>query len=166
MKQTMSPLVTSRERHRTSPLPGTAGMRGRIVVPVHDPRARRGGHLGRAVGGSRVDDDDLVDQRDLLHEVVTDHGDDVTDRLLLVERGQDDADRTGPCARFAAMIRWSGRSVTDQERVAQPALDFFQHSARLLCVLAAGAVIGVIHLAVRTTISTVLAFGYSLEQRG
>ena len=130
------------------------------LVAVHHPGARRGGHLGGAVGGAGVDDHDLVDQRDLPDEVVGDDRDDLADRLLLVERGQHDGHRL-------ARALFGGQDVMQRAvgngpgAAAQPALCFFQHGRRLLTVGTS-----VIHLAVRTASSTVLAFGYSLEQRG
>lgn len=127
---------------------------GQDVVAVDDSRPGCRRDLGRPVGRAGVDDHDLVDERDLPHEVMTDDRDDVADRLLLVQRGQDDADR---------LAARSFRGHDPVERAvghgpgagAQPTLDFLQHGARLLCV----------HLAVRTALSTVLAFGYSLGQR-
>ena len=44
----------------------------------------------RSVVGIRVDDRDLVDQRDPFHEARADRTDDVADRRLLVQRGQTD----------------------------------------------------------------------------
>ena len=85
MKQTMSPVVASSERHSTSPLPGTGGQPRQDVVAVHDPGAGRRGDLGGAVGGAGVQHHQLVDERERVgHQVAADHRDDRADRRLLV----------------------------------------------------------------------------------
>lgn len=104
------------------------------VVPVDDARPGRRGHLGRTVGRPRVDDDYLVDERDLVHEVVPDDRDDVTDRLLLVQRGQDDGHRlVGGALRGQDPVQ---RTVGQGPGAGgQPALGFLKHSLRLLTVV-------------------------------
>src|SRR6185295_5223478 len=48
--------------------------------------------VARAVLGIRVDDDDLVDEREALHQARADRADDAAHRGLFVQRGQADRD--------------------------------------------------------------------------
>src|SRR5207245_2578178 len=61
-----------------------------VVDEDRDAFVRR--DLARAVLGARVDDDDLVHERDALDEARADRVDDPPDRRLLVQRGQADRD--------------------------------------------------------------------------
>ena len=60
---------------------------------LDDPGALGLGDLAGPVGRRRVDDEDLVEQRHAAHHLADRPADDRPDRLLLVERRQDEADR-------------------------------------------------------------------------
>lgn len=164
MKQTMSPLVTRRERHSTSPLPGTVGMRGRISsrCTTRAPAAAATCEVRSVEPESMTTISStrgtccIRSWRMMATISPTVSSSFSAGSTTLTEE---------PVARLADMIWWSGRSVTDQERLlSQRSTSFSTVCGSSLSDHPVSH--GVIHLAVRTTLSTVLAFGYSLEQRG
>ncbi len=108
-------------------LAGQRGNTGQHAVPVDDRGAGRRRDLGRTVGGARIQHHQLVDQRNGIgHQLGAYRGHDRADRGLLVQRRQDDADRTAALAlRLQQPPQWAvGRGPGT---AAQPALHLFQH---------------------------------------
>ena len=73
------------------PLAPEAAVTGQDVGVLDDTRAFGLGDLTRPVRGGGIDDHDLVEQRDTAHHLPDRPADDRPDRLLLVERRQDEA---------------------------------------------------------------------------
>ncbi|MGC0410415.1 cobalamin biosynthesis Mg chelatase CobN [Streptomyces sp. SAI-163] len=153
-KQTMSPPVTRSERHSTSPLPGTAGMRGRIVS-----RCTTRAPAAAATSAVRSLDPESTTTTSSTSGTRSTSSRRITATMSPTVASSSRAGSTTltdcPVACLADRRCWSGRSAADQERASSQRSTSSSTSRGSF----------VIHLAVRTTISTVLAFGYSLEQR-
>lgn len=132
MKQTMSPLVTRRNATAPRPCRARSGCAAgsRPGAPRARPPRRPPARCGRSSPSRRRRS---RRRGHLLHQVVADDGDDLADRLLLVQRGQDDAHRgaRGPFGGHESVERAIGHGPG---AIAQPALSFLQHSLRLLTV--------------------------------
>ncbi len=152
---TTSPPVTRSERHRTSPLPGTGVRRGRI-----SSRWTTLAPAAAATSAVRSRDPESITRSSSTSGASSTSSRRITETISPTVSSSSSAGSTTltevPDARLAAMRRSSGRSATDQERL----LSQRSTSSSTVRVLPY-----VIHLAVRTTISRVQGFGYSLEQR-
>lgn len=102
------------------------GQAGQDRVTVHHSGTGQARHLRRTVRGPGVDDHQLVHERHLRHQFAPDHGHDLADRLLLVERGQHHAHRGPACG--LGHHQPVERPVVDGPGTAgQPAFHLFQH---------------------------------------
>ena len=99
---------------------------------LDDPGALGLGDLARPVGRHRVDDEDLVDERHPTHHLAHRPPDDRPDRLLLVERRQDERDRQALLLLELDEAAEVGELGVVEVRLAEPALDPGRDGARLL----------------------------------
>ena len=99
---------------------------------LDDAGALRLGDLARPVGRRRVDDEDLVEQRDAADHLAHRAPDDRPDRLLLVERRQDEADREVLLLLERHQPAQVGELGVVEVRFAEPALDPDRHRPGLL----------------------------------
>ena len=99
---------------------------------LHDPGALGLGDLAGPVRRRRVDHEDLVEERDATHHLADRPADDRTDRLLLVERRQDEADRDALGLLEIGQATQVGELGVMEVRLAEPALDPGRDRAGLL----------------------------------
>ena len=99
---------------------------------LDDPGALGLGDLARPVGRRGVDDEDLVEERHPAHHLADRPPDDRADRLLLVERRQDEADRQALLLLELDEPAQVGELGVVEVRLAEPALDPGGDGARLL----------------------------------
>ena len=90
------------------------------------------GDLARPVGRGGVDDQDLVEQRDAADHLADRPPDDRPDRLLLVERRQDEADRQALLLLELDEPAQVGELGVVEVRFAEPAVDPGRDGPRLL----------------------------------
>ena len=105
---------------------------GEDVGVLDDAGALGLGDLAGPVGRLRVDDEDLVDQRDPAHQLADRAADDRPDRLLLVERRQDERDRQALLLLELDEAAEVGELGVVEVRLAEPALDPGRHGAGFL----------------------------------
>ena len=99
---------------------------------LDDPGALGLGDLARPVGRRRVDDEDLVEERHAADHLAHRPAHDRPDRLLLVERRQDEADRQLLLLLERHQAAQVGELGVVEVRFAEPALDPDRDRARLL----------------------------------
>ena len=99
---------------------------------LDDPGALGLGDLAGPVGRAGVDDEDLVEERDPAHHLAHRPADDRADRLLLVERRQDERDRQALLLLELDEAAEIGELGVVEVRLAEPALDPGRDGARLL----------------------------------
>ena len=99
---------------------------------LDDPGALGLGDLARPVRGRRIDDEDLVEQRHPADHLAHRPADDRADRLLLVERRQDEADRQLLLLLERDQPAQVGELGVVEVRFAEPALDADRDGARFL----------------------------------
>ena len=99
---------------------------------LDDPGALGLGDLARPVRRRGVDDEDLVEERHPPDHLADRAPDDRADRLLLVERRQDEADRQALLLLELRQPAQVGELGVVEVRLAEPALDARGHGARFL----------------------------------
>jgi hypothetical protein len=90
------------------------------------------GHLASSIGRIGVDDQELVEQREALHQLVAGPADDDADRLFFVQGRQHQADGQTLLALELHQPTQIAELAVVEVRFAEPALDPHRHRSRVL----------------------------------